>query len=355
MRGIIKNVWKDYLKNPLLWIGMVLVLAGVYQTLEPYLNIRYFHSDQEIEAFRDSSRIDAYVSEGWIPATPEKQRRLWEEEIRDTLISYFGLSEDRAEDVIRKTADMDIEEACRYLEEKYQYYNTEYTYEDCAYYQGTAREVNAYLDREMAKHRFSWYFSRKFADFAGLYLIFFASVILAFLYLWDTRKNTYELLHTKPIEARQYILGKAAGGLLILFFVLAILTAVFFVLCALTAQRSGFAVSVLDFLYASAVYILPNLVMIVAVYTFIAMVFRNPLPAVPLLILYVIYSNMGSVNAQGEYVYSGRPLAVMVRFPGAFFDTAPPSMVIWNQAGLLAASVILLGAGIRIWKRRRYS
>ena len=44
---------------------------------------------------------------------------------------------------------------------------------------------------------------------------FFSAVMLAFLFWQDTRKTTYELLHTKPVSSWQYILGKVAGGFLV--------------------------------------------------------------------------------------------------------------------------------------------
>ena len=64
--------------------------------------------------------------------------------------------------------------------------------------------------------------------------------------------------------------------------------------------------------------------MIVSVYTLISLLFKNPLPGVPLLILYMVYSNMGGRNAEGVYGYWGRPFAIMVRFPDQLFryDTA---------------------------------
>ncbi len=81
-----------------------------------------------------------------------------------------------------------------------------------------------------------------------------------------------------------------------------------------------------DFLLATCLYILPNMLMIVSVYSLVSLLCKSPLPAVPLLLLYIVYSNMGSRNAEGIYGYDGRPLAIMVRFPGGFFDTSPPPM-----------------------------
>ena len=57
--------------------------------------------------------------------------------------------------------------------------------------------------------------------------------------------------------------------------------------------------------------------MVICVYALTALLFKNPLPAAPLLILYMVYSNMGSVGPDGTYGHYGRPLAIMVQFSGA--------------------------------------
>ena len=108
-----------------------------------------------------------------------------------------------------------------------------------------------------------------------------------------------------------------------------------------------------DFVVSTVLYILPNMLMIVSIYTLISLIFKNPLPGVPLLILYMVYSNMGGRTAEGVYGYWGRPLAIMVRFPGQLFDTTPPPMVLLNQSFLILASVVIILFSIQLWKRRR--
>lgn len=68
---------------------------------------------------------------------------------------------------------------------------------------------------------------------------------------------------------------------------------------------------------------------------------------------YIKHSNMGSRNVNGIYGYYGRPLAIMVRFPDGFFETAPPPMLLLNQCFLILAAVCLLFISMQIWKRRR--
>ena len=182
---------------------------------------------------------------------------------------------------------------------------------------------------------------------------FFATILLSVLFLQDTRKHTYELLHTKPISAGKYVLGKVSAGFAVCLLVLAILNVLFCLLCFVYTKDSGFEVRLRDFLVSTVLYIVPNMLMIVCVYTLISLLFKNPLPGVPLLILYMVYSNMGGRNAEGVYGYWGRPLAIIVRFPGQLFDTTVPPMALVNQSFLILASVVIILISVQIWRRRR--
>ena len=353
MKAIIRREILNYLKRPLFWIALVVVIFGVFQQLKPYLHIHYITSEDELKNDYPETVYKGEAFEGYIPVTIEEHRTLWEKIIQESLIADFGMNDEEASGVIQEMSEMEIKEACHYLEEQYGYYSADYTWEDTAYRKGTMDEINAYIKEELEEHPFSWYFSRKFADFAGLFMGFTATILLAVLFIQDMRKNTYELLHTKPISAMQYVIGKVAGGFLIILLILGILNLVFWAACIICTSGNDFEIRLTDFLLATCLYILPNMLMIVCVYTITALLFKNPLPAVPLLFLYMIYSNMGSVNAEGDYGYYGRPLAIMVRFPGMFFDVTPPPLAMVNQICLLLVSAGIILIGIQLWRRRR--
>lgn len=271
MSVIMKREVKNFLKRPLFWIGVLLVALGVFREVRSYLGISYVSSDEDLSFDTPSTIDDADITDGYVPTKEEDRRKMWEEEIRKNLVSEFEMGQEEAEAVIEEMKEMDIQEACEHLKTKYHYYGAIYTYEDMEFHQGTAEEVNSYIGDKLSVHRFSYYFSRKFADFSGLYMGFFAAVMFAALFWQDTRKNTYELLHTKPVRAGSYVLGKIAGG----------------------------------------------------------------------------------TNAEGIYGYYGRPLVIMVRFPGRFFDTAEPPMALLNQCFLILAATGIILICIQLWKRRR--
>lgn len=353
MKAIIRREMLNYLKRPLFWIAIVVVIFGVFGQLEPYLDIHYITAEEELKNEYPETVHEGEIFEGYIPVSTEEHRELWENAVWESMISDLAMSNEEASDAIQEMKGMEINEACRYLENEYGYYGAEYTWESTAYRKGTMDEINAYISEELEEHRFSWYFSRKFADFAGLFMGFTATILLAVLFMQDMRKNTYELLHTKPVSAAQYVIGKVAGGFLISLLILAILNLVFWAACMICTSGNGFEIRLTDFLLATCQYILPNMLMIVCVYTIAALLFKNPLPAVPLLVLYIIYSNMGGRNAEGVYGYFGRPLAIMVRFPGNFFDVTPPPLAMVNQLCLLIASAGIILIGIQLWRRRR--
>ena len=57
MKAIIKRNLKNYLKNPIFWIGLIVVLISMYQTLAPYLSIHYVKSDETFRKVKMASDV----------------------------------------------------------------------------------------------------------------------------------------------------------------------------------------------------------------------------------------------------------------------------------------------------------
>ena len=45
MKAVMKREVKNYLKNPLFWVGIVVVIFGLFQILSPYLEVKYFRTE----------------------------------------------------------------------------------------------------------------------------------------------------------------------------------------------------------------------------------------------------------------------------------------------------------------------
>lgn len=353
-----KRELKNYIKNPIFYIGAVLVFIGIYSSLSPYLKLHYFSNNEEIEKIEVKNISDVDVMDGYIATSQEEMVELGLEKIRQTLVEGWDMSEEEADAVIQEVEanNKTIPEMCRYLEEKFQYHysNAIYTFKESAIRQGSAKEVNTYIEEKFEEQNYSWYFARKYADFGGLYMIFFATILLSSLFIRDMKRDMYELLHTKPISASQYMLGKIAGGFLAMLLIIMINTGIFTLMCISHGKAAGFPVGSTDLFKGVIIYVLPGIFMVVCVYAGIALLFKNPLPAVPLLLLYTVYSNMGSIGPEGIYGYYGRMFGIMVRFPGLFLEVTPPPMVVRNQIFLILAAILLAIISILFWKRRRF-
>ena len=355
MWSIVKREWKNYLKNPVFYIGAILVFLGVYMQLKPYLQLHYFADEKELAKAEEQFGNEG-VEGGYIPCSQEERYGVALKQIEQDLQSpFFGMSRQEAEEVVASMEHMSEKEAVAYLEQEYSFIIREgegyFSYFDLK--KGTLQEVNRYIEKKMEEACYTHYFAEKYADFFGLFMVFYAIILLAFLFWEDMKKNTYELLHTKPVSAVQYVLGKICGGMAAMLAVTFIITAIFWQISLQWGRQAGFPVNALDIWKAVGMYNLPNLLVIVCVYGAVSLAFKSPLPAVPALILYAVYSNMGSLNEEGVYGYYGRPLAIMVRFPGSFLEIAPPPMAAVNQAALLLFSLILTGVCILLWKRRK--
>lgn len=355
MGAIIKREVWNYMKNPILWIGFVVMVILMGQLLSPYLTLHYFKTGTELAELSVEELADADIMQGYIPASKEQQMANAYKKLKQVFIETMGYSEQEAETIIKELEEKELSaiELDQYLEEHYSYLDGYWLVEEAAFYRGTIEEANAHIKEKMKEHPYSYYFSRKFADFGGLLMGFFAMVMLAFLFIWDTKNDIYELLHTKPIPAVLYILGKIIGGFLVMFMILVVLNIIFGAACGIVGRKNGLPVRAFDIPIASLLYIVPNIMMIACIYTVISLLFKNPYPAIPLLFLYIVYSNMGSRGPDGIYGYYGRPLAIMVRFPGRFLDTTPPPLVLWNQVFLIIASIIMACFSVWLWKRRR--
>ena len=123
MIAIFKREIKNYLKRPLFWVGILLVIYGVFNTTSPYLMTHYLGQGEKIvNDYPDTVRLgDVY--EGYIPANPEKHREIWSGQIKQALIDELEMSDLEAQSVMSKLVDMELEEAFVYLEEKYDWYS----------------------------------------------------------------------------------------------------------------------------------------------------------------------------------------------------------------------------------------
>lgn len=78
MMAVMKREIRNYLKRPLFWLGVVIVILGVFIHLDPYLKIHYIRSEEELsinfpaDEFPDRVH-EGDVYEGYIPSSGENK------------------------------------------------------------------------------------------------------------------------------------------------------------------------------------------------------------------------------------------------------------------------------------------
>ena len=145
------------MKNPLFWIGIAVGVWMIFQDTGPYLDIHYLKEGENIVNDYPEMHRDGDVSLGYVPTEKEPRRKMWEERIREILVSEFEMEDAKAQSVIDEMKGMDIAEASRHLEE-YGFYDAHYEYVNTAYHKGTREEINAYIAGKLKNKTFSYYF-----------------------------------------------------------------------------------------------------------------------------------------------------------------------------------------------------
>lgn len=167
------------------------------------------------------------------------------------------------------------------------------------------------------------------------------------------RKSIYSFIHTKPISSRNYVLGKYIAGISMVLLFVVILTAIVDVVAVSAGNSYGYKTSLWDIWANIIMYDLPGILLTGCIMLFISILFKNVIPAIPAMLLYFIYANIGTLSSAEDYHYQVKPGAIFIRFPQLFTETEIPSGIVSNQIFLLILAIVLLIASIQIWERRR--
>ena len=120
-----------------------------------------------------------------------------------------------------------------------------------------------------------------------------------------------------------------------------------------SSKLYGYKTSLWDIWANIIMYDLPGILLTGCIMLFISILFKNVIPAIPAMLLYFIYANIGTLSSAEDYHYQVKPGAIFIRFPQLFTETEIPSGIVSNQIFLLILAIVLLIASIQIWERRR--
>ena len=356
MWKIVKCDVKRLLKNPLYYIGFLLIVINVWMCCKGYLDIQYFQDDYKPVEFSTEERVELDINKGFIPPSDERERvEIGLKEFKEMMLSDNVMSVSEVDSIIDKILEenMSVKEALNYLNKDKNIHISKDIFSDSKCLKAaTADELNEYINEKLSNCTYTSYFSRKFVDYFGIYLIILISIVLIFLTMYDYSKNTYELLHTKVLSTPRYILAKVSSGVLSIMAFVIIIVVFFDCIVTWHGIQQGFNVNFFDLWKYILLFTLPSVLFTVCFNIFITCILKKAIISIPLMMLLLLYANQG-LFVSGEYTYKHRLFQVTSRFPGLFFETSTDNILFINQILLIILSVVMIIVACKAWERRR--
>lgn len=355
MRYVFCNQIRNYLRNPVVYLLCVVIIVMLYFDLKPFMTEIPYEGTQKGEYYTSG---DYDIQQGYIPLPKKERRKAILRHLNDELNGSYGLTDDQAQDVISKIEEENMKEGeiITFLHNEYSFDIDKNYFNNIRVKRATPKEIKNYVDNKLEKSRITEFFGRKFSDLLGIYTMYIIIVLTLFVFLKDIRKASYEVLASKPVQSKDYVVGKIAGCAVIVLMELFVITAVFSIISNVVYNKE-LGMSVVDiWKYAITLNFLPTF-FLVSLVSLITLIFKNPLPAIPVPIIMTIYSNQGVYDDMGSFVYKVKPLSTLTRFPGLFFETGI-SQEMWadimlNQCVLLVLTIVCIYASIRVWGKVR--
>lgn len=108
MYSIIKREVRNYCKNPLYWIGIVIIFVMIFPCVSPYLHTHYLAKGETIENDYPETFRNGDIYEGYVPTEETERRELWEEQVREILRTDLEKTAAEADAIIAETRKTDI-------------------------------------------------------------------------------------------------------------------------------------------------------------------------------------------------------------------------------------------------------
>ena len=353
MKFILKKRMKWILKNPVYYLGGIVLGIFVIFKCYDYLHIHYFSSDSEIVSVMEDEIGDADIMHGYIPMTDKDKYDVGIKNLKNDLIEVIGVEANSVEDFLERIEGKNIEDSLQMIQEEYPFLSNveNYFYISEAKIKASVNEANSYITSALNTEDFTDYLGRKYSDYLGVGLSFYCLILFAFFYNYDYKKDVYELLHTKQICGWKYLLGKTLASFFVVVFMLVIITSVFSII--LIKAQLPFPIHIYKIWKYVFVCNVPIVMYISVAYLLITGIFRTQLPTIPILFIQLLYSNSGVNDTNGIYYYVPKIGTILIRFPEMFFETNFSSSIYVNQIILSVVSLCLFLLSVKIWNTKQ--
>lgn len=216
-------------------------------------------------------------------------------------------------------------------------------------------ETKLYVDNELKKEAYSAYFSRRFANLFGTICILYILMIFPFIFENDFKNNMWDLLHSKAIKPAKYVLGKTLGSLLSVSMVIIIITGIFSVWLQIKGSSFIIPINFLDIWKYTAWWIFPSIFYATFLLVSLSISFRTGIAAIPIYIIYFLWSSMPSRLNDGSMYLPVNPFFIYVRYQELFFEDANLNRIAAisiNRIVITSLTFVLIFLSIKAWQRR---
>ncbi len=354
---LIKKEIGFLLRNPIVYLGVLIMAGIVFWRVSPYWSLYENVQDpgKEVVYSDNGDLID-----GYIPTSQEELYKSVLEKLKEYMIAECDFTKDQADAEIEKVKEWDIPEIASYFKEQNGIAGVRSMFMENSFRSVTREEMDAYLQENFGTNGIKTYtkeVSYKYADYLGISSILFAVLVFVLLLYRDMKKDIYTLIHAKPLSAVAFLGGKFVAGITVVFGATTLLTFLMNLLTMRAGEIYGLRVQFIDFWQTFLMFHIPGILATGSLMILISLLFRNTVPAIPAMILYYLYCNIGSYDSvMGEwygYHYQAKPLALFTRFPGMFGTNEFPEGSIFNLCFLVLLTVLALLGSVRLWERRR--
>ena len=356
MRELVKKQFFFIYKNKLFWAGICFLILGSYFLIFPLFRNFSMNNLEKMEKYANTINVELsgkdrynYMIELIIDEL-ERVNSEYPEEYTDEIFNKAAYEKFRDE---FKNTTKSLEEIDEYLVKNFKgVANSEFFYQLAEYKKGTFEETEQFISEKLNSHSFSYYFGKKYADYFGMLCFVYAVILFPFTFNDDLKKDIREVIYTKPIKAYHYIYGKIIGTYTAMVSTVLGISGCYTVYLVILSHLNGFEFKIAELWFFIIFSILPSLFACCIISSFIAVLCKSALPAIPVMILYFFYSNLPLPGQQGWTV---KPLTLFLRFDGELFDLISSKELVAgaiNQIIILVISFLLLNIMVWIWRRR---
>ena len=213
---------------------------------------------------------------------------------------------------------------------------------------GNVDEVNKNIKNIIDAKGFNSIFSKKYVTYIQLISAFLILPLFLITLTKDTKSDINEIIYVQPISSTKYILCKYASCLISILVMLYIIGASMDLYVTYKFKSIGWNIDYSGFFKYYSVYIIPTILFLSSLITFLVLLLKKSVAILPIYILYVVFNATQSVflgHSSSNQIYK-----CIIRL---ISDTPSSDFIIINRIIYIILSLLLIGFSCVLYKNSR--